>query len=60
MISTRLHQLPDEDDAGTTTVEYAMVTIAAGLLAGVLYLVLDSDQVREWLSELIKRAMTMT
>jgi hypothetical protein len=47
-------------DEGTTTVEYAMATIAAAGFAGLLIAIFTSDEVQGWLSELIEKAMTMT
>jgi hypothetical protein len=45
------------DDAGTTTAEYAMVTMAAVAFAGLLALVLRSDDVRTTLTDLVHRAL---
>ncbi len=44
-------------DAGTTTAEYAMVTMAAVAFAGLLALVLRSDEVRSMLTDLVRRAL---
>lgn len=44
-------------DAGTTTAEYAMVTMAAVAFAGLLALVLRSDEVRATLTDLVHRAL---
>ena len=44
-------------DAGTTTAEYAMVTMAAVGFAGLLALVLRSDEVRGMLTDLVHRAL---
>ena len=44
-------------DAGTTTAEYAMVTMAAVAFAGLLALVLRSDEVRGMLTDLVHRAL---
>jgi hypothetical protein len=44
-------------DAGTTTAEYAMVTMAAVAFAGLLALVLRSDEVRGTLTDLVHRAL---
>ena len=45
-------------DAGTTTAEYAMVTMAAVAFAGLLALVLRSDEVRGMLTDLVHRALS--
>jgi len=44
-------------DAGTTTAEFAMVTLAAVGFAGLLALVLRSDEVRGMLTGLVHRAL---
>jgi hypothetical protein len=44
-------------DTGTTTAEYAMVTMAAVAFAGLLALVLRSDEVRGMLTDLVHRAL---
>ena len=45
-------------DRGTTTAEYAMVTLAAVAFAGLLAIVLRSDEVRGMLTELVHRALS--
>ena len=45
------------EDTGTTTAEYAMVTMAAVAFAGLLALVLRSDEVRGTLTDLVHRAL---
>jgi len=45
-------------DRGTTTAEYAMVTMAAVAFAGLLALVLRSDEVRGMLTDLVHRALS--
>lgn len=44
-------------DAGTTTAEYAIVTLAAVAFAGLLAVVLRSDEVRGMLTDLVHRAL---
>ncbi len=44
-------------DAGMATAEYAMVTLAAVGFAGLLALVLRSDEVRGLLTDLVHRAL---
>ena len=48
------------DDAGMTTAEYAVGTVAACGFGGVLYKLLTSDAVVNLLSDVIRRALTMT
>jgi hypothetical protein len=55
-----MHHLNDLNDEGTTTVEYAVATIAASAFGGLLILIATSDAVREWLGGLIEKAMTVT
>ena len=44
-------------DAGMATAEYAMVTLAAVGFAGLLAVVLRSDEVRGMLTDLVHRAL---
>lgn len=44
-------------DAGMATAEYAVVTLAAVGFAGLLALVLRSDEVRGFLTDLVHRAL---
>jgi Protein of unknown function (DUF4244) len=48
------------DDAGMTTAEYAVGTVAACGFGGVLYKLLTSDTVVNLLSDIIRRALTMS
>lgn len=45
-------------DAGMATAEYAMVTLAAVGFAGLLALILRSDEVRGMLTDLVHRALS--
>lgn len=47
------------DERGMTTAEYAIGTVAAAGFAALLIKVLGSDQVREWLSQVIESALSM-
>lgn len=49
---------PAEPDLGATTVEYAMVVLAAAAFGGVMAAVLSSGQVRELLTAIITRSLT--
>jgi len=55
---TRLRRL--RDDAGMSTVEYAIGTIAAAAFAAVLYAVVSGDSIVTALTELVQRALTVT
>ncbi|WP_240645869.1 DUF4244 domain-containing protein [Georgenia sp. SYP-B2076] len=44
-------------EAGMATAEYAVGTVAAASLAGVLLAILKSDWVRELISDLIRSAL---
>jgi ABC-type nitrate/sulfonate/bicarbonate transport system permease component len=46
-------------DSGMSTAEYAIGTIAAAALAGVLYLLVTSDSVESALTELVQRALSV-
>ncbi|HWL60637.1 MAG TPA: DUF4244 domain-containing protein [Microbacteriaceae bacterium] len=46
------------DDRGATTAEFAIVTMAAVGFAGLLVVILRSDQVRAILEDLVQRALS--
>ncbi|GLY47888.1 DUF4244 domain-containing protein [Lentzea sp. NBRC 102530] len=46
-----------KDDSGMSTVEYAIGTLAAAAFAGLLYVVVTSDGLRNLVQELIQRAL---
>jgi hypothetical protein len=48
-----------DDDAGMTTAEYAVGTVAACGFGGVLYKVLTSDAVIKLLTDILRRALTL-
>ena len=48
-----------DPDLGATTVEYAMVVLAAAAFGGVMAAVLSSGQVRELLTALITSALSV-
>ncbi|WP_244568762.1 DUF4244 domain-containing protein [Bombiscardovia coagulans] len=56
----RLHTLMSAPESGAATAEYAVVLIAATAFAGVLLAVLKSGAVRELLSDLIRRALSVS
>ena len=45
--------------AGTSTAEYAIATLAAVAFAGLLVVIMRSDEVRGILTDLIRRALTV-
>ncbi len=50
--------LAEGRDAGATTAEFAIVTMAAVGFAGLLVVILKSDAVRGMLQDLVQRALT--
>jgi len=48
------------DEAGMTTAEYAVGTVAACGFAGVLFKLLTSDAVVTLLSDVVRRALTIS
>ncbi|MBP2321428.1 nicotinamide riboside transporter PnuC [Kibdelosporangium banguiense] len=50
----------DFTDEGTTTVEYAVATIAAAGFGIALILIARSEKVQNWIVGLIEKAMTVT
>ncbi|GEO94850.1 DUF4244 domain-containing protein [Kocuria turfanensis] len=47
----------EDADLGATTVEYAMVVLAAAAFGGVMAAVLSSGQVRELLTAIVEKAL---
>lgn len=47
------------DDRGAATAEYAIATMAAVAFAGLLVIIMRSDEVRGILTDLIRRALTV-
>ncbi len=47
------------DESGAATAEYAVATMAAVAFAGVLVLIMRSDEVRGILTDLVRRALTV-
>jgi Flp pilus assembly pilin Flp len=46
------------DDHGAATAEYAIATMAAVGFAGLLVVILRGDEVREILTDMVRRALT--
>ena len=55
----RLFLPHDPDDTGAATAEYAIATMAAVAFAGLLVVIMRSDEVRGILTELVRRALTV-
>jgi Flp pilus assembly pilin Flp len=47
------------DDTGAATAEYAIATMAAVAFAGLLVVIMRSDEVRAILTDLVRRALTV-
>jgi len=47
------------DETGAATAEYAVATMAAVAFAGLLVVVMRSDEVRGILTDLVRRALTV-
>lgn len=58
--STRLARLRAAREAGMTTAEYAVGTVAACGFGGILYKVLTSDQILGLVRDLISRALRLS
>lgn len=48
------------DDRGAATAEYAVATMAAVAFAGLLVVIMRSDEVRGILTDLVRRALTVS
>ncbi|WEK60580.1 MAG: DUF4244 domain-containing protein [Candidatus Microbacterium colombiense] len=48
------------DDAGAATAEYAITTMAAVAFAGLLVAIMRSEEVRGILTDLVRRALTVS
>ena len=47
------------DDSGAATAEYAIATMAAVAFAGMLVVIMRSEEVRGILTDLVRRALTV-
>lgn len=47
------------DDTGAATAEYAITTMAAVAFAGLLVIIMRSDEVRGILTDLVRRALSV-
>jgi Flp pilus assembly pilin Flp len=48
------------DETGAATAEYAIATMAAVAFAGLLVVIMRSDEVRGILTDLVRRALTVS
>ena len=48
------------DETGAATAEYAIATMAAVAFAGLLVIIMRSDEVRGILTDLVRRALTVS
>ncbi|WP_396667882.1 DUF4244 domain-containing protein [Microbacterium sp. R86528] len=55
----RLFVDPLANDAGAATAEYAIATMAAVAFAGLLVVIMRSDEVRGILTDLVRRALSV-
>jgi len=51
---------PSQHDDGAATAEYAIATMAAVGFAGLLVIIMRSDEVRQILTDLVRSALTFT
>lgn len=49
-----------DDESGAATAEYAITTMAAVAFAGLLVVIMRSDEVRGILTDLVRRALTVS
>lgn len=49
-----------DDETGAATAEYAITTMAAVAFAGLLVAIMRSDEVRGILTDLVRRALTVS
>lgn len=47
------------DDTGAATAEYAIATMAAVAFAGLLVVIMRSDEVRQMLTDVVRTALTI-
>jgi hypothetical protein len=60
MSSHEEFHLPDTGERGAATAEYAIATMAAVGFAGLLVVIMQSDEVRQILTDLVRSALTFT
>lgn len=58
-LARRVALLREQAEAGMATAEYAIATLAAAAFAGLLLVILRSDEVREALLSIIRQALSV-
>ena len=58
-LTTRRARALYDDETGAATAEYAIATMAAVAFAGLLVIIMRSDEVRGILTDLVRRALTV-
>ncbi|EIC07629.1 hypothetical protein OR221_2312 [Microbacterium laevaniformans OR221] len=58
-LTLRRAREPYADESGAATAEYAVATMAAVAFAGLLVMIMRSDEVRGILTDLVRRALTV-
>jgi len=56
----RLYGALADDETGAATAEYVIATMAAVAFAGLLVVIMRSDEVRGILTDLVRRALTVS
>lgn len=59
-LKTRLGEVQQLGEEGMATAEYAIATLAAAGFAGLLYVILKSDEVRGFLVDIINQALSVS
>jgi hypothetical protein len=60
MAPAREFEVSNESEEGAATAEYAIATMAAVGFAGLLVIIMRSDEVRAILTDLVRSALTFT
>ncbi len=59
LLTRRRARMLFADESGAATAEYAIATMAAVAFAGLLVVIMRSDEVRGILTDLVRRALTV-
>jgi len=60
MTSMDISSMQNDGESGAATAEYAIATMAAVGFAGLLVVIMRSDEVRQILTDLVRSALTFT
>ena len=60
MTSIDISTMESDSESGAATAEYAIATMAAVGFAGLLVVIMRSDEVRQILTDLVRSALTFT